>query len=77
MARSELRTVLTIGHSGHSYEHFLELLRNAQVTAVADVRTAPYSRHYPHFNGDDLKRELRQEGISYSFSETNWVDGRP
>lgn len=76
MARSEPRTVLTIGHSSHSYEHFLELLRKAQVTAVADVRTAPYSRHYPHFNGNDLKRELRQDGISYLFLG-NELGGRP
>ncbi len=76
MARSEPQTVLTIGHSDHSYKHFLELLRKAQVTAVADVRTTPYSRHYPHFNRNDLKRELRQDGISYSFLG-NELGGRP
>ena len=34
------REVLTIGHSSHSLERFLELLRSAGVTAVADVRSA-------------------------------------
>ena len=35
--------VLTIGHSNHSMEHFLELLRLHAVQVVADVRSSPYS----------------------------------
>jgi hypothetical protein len=36
------------------------------VTAIADVRTSPYSRLYPQFNRDDLRHELRSDGISNS-----------
>jgi uncharacterized protein (DUF488 family) len=57
--------VLTIGHSNHPLAHFLALLRNAGVTAVADVRTSPYSRQQPQFNRDALRDELRLNGISY------------
>jgi uncharacterized protein (DUF488 family) len=59
------REVLTIGHSSHSMERFLELLRGAGVTAVADVRSAPYSRHVPQFNHDLLKTALRGAGVAY------------
>ena len=42
--------ILTIGHSNHTLERFLGLLARHRVTAVADVRSAPYSRFRPHFN---------------------------
>jgi uncharacterized protein (DUF488 family) len=56
--------VLTIGHSTHSYERFVSLLRAFDVTAIADVRTTPSSRHFPHFNEDTLRSELRLDGIA-------------
>jgi uncharacterized protein (DUF488 family) len=68
--------VITIGHSTHSWERFVALLRGANVTAVADVRTSPYSRLYPHFNREDLREELRSAGISYVFLGKE-LGGRP
>jgi uncharacterized protein (DUF488 family) len=68
--------IVTIGHSTHSRERFIALLRRANVMAIADVRTSPYSRLYPHFNGDDLRRELRSDGISYVFLGKE-LGGRP
>jgi len=68
--------VLTIGHSSLPYEGFVELLRKAGVTAVADVRSAPYSRHYPQFNRETLKAELKADGIEYSFLGEE-LGGRP
>lgn len=68
--------VLTIGHSAHSWERFITLLRSASVTAVADVRSSPYSRHHPQFNRNDLSRELRLDGISYVFLGKE-LGGRP
>src|ERR1700720_1713717 len=68
--------VLTIGHSALPYERFLELLRHYSVTAVADVRTAPYSRHSPQFNKDTLRNELRHDGIAYVFLGQE-LGGRP
>jgi uncharacterized protein (DUF488 family) len=68
--------VLTIGHSTHSWEHFIGLLRNAKVTAVADVRTSPYSRHCPHFNRDELREELRLDEIYYVYLGKE-LGGRP
>jgi uncharacterized protein (DUF488 family) len=68
--------ILTIGHSTLPYERFLKLLRQASVTAVADVRTAPYSRHFPHFNRDMLRDELRHDQIAYVFLGEE-LGGRP
>ena len=73
---ADVTDVFTIGHSTHSWERFVALLRNANVTAVADVRTSPYSRLYPHFNRDDLREELRLDEISYVFLGKE-LGGRP
>jgi uncharacterized protein (DUF488 family) len=73
---AEAATIWTIGHSTHSYERFVELLRAAGITAIADVRTAPYSRHFPQFSQDALKKELRLDGIAYSYLGDE-LGGRP
>lgn len=59
--------VLTIGHSNHSPEAFLELIRAYSVTAIADVRSQPYSRFNPTFNREVLAELLKEEGIAYVF----------
>jgi uncharacterized protein (DUF488 family) len=73
---AEETEVLTIGHSTLSYERFLSLLRNVSVTAVADVRSAPYSRQCPHFSRDELCAQLGSDGISYVFLGKE-LGGRP
>jgi uncharacterized protein (DUF488 family) len=67
--------VLTIGHSTLDYESFLALLREAKITAVADVRSSPYSRN-DEFNRETLKSELSSDGISYVYLGTE-LGGRP
>ena len=59
--------ILTIGHSAHPIEEFLRLLNLHNVTAVADVRSAPYSRHAPQYCKDALHRALTDAGLSYVF----------
>lgn len=68
--------ILTIGHSTLPYERFLALLRAASVTAIADVRTTPFSRHFPHFNREALRDELRQDNLAYVFLGEE-LGGRP
>lgn len=60
-------TVYTIGHSTHSVDHFLSLLTRHRVTALADVRSIPASRHTPQFNREPLKRSAAATGIKYVF----------
>jgi len=59
--------VYTIGHSNHSIERFIELLRAYGVTVVADVRSQPYSRFNPQFSARPLQQSLKECGISYVF----------
>lgn len=59
--------VLTIGHSNHAAADFLALLRQHAATAVADVRSAPYSRFNPQFNREALRRALTDAGIAYVY----------
>jgi uncharacterized protein (DUF488 family) len=59
--------VLTIGHSNHPWPAFAGLLRRHAVTALADVRSSPYSRANPQFNRETLQRALQAEGIAYVF----------
>ena len=68
--------VLTVGHSTLPYEQFLAFLMGAGVTAVADVRSAPYSRHLPHFNRETLRDGLKLDGIAYVFLGQE-LGGRP
>ena len=60
-------TVLTIGHSTHPLEAFVALLKRHDVTAVADVRSAPWSRFNPQFNREPLAGVLEEQGIRYVF----------
>ena len=46
---------------------FVELLQRHGVTAVADVRAAPYSRFNPQFNRESLAGSLVARGIAYVF----------
>jgi len=62
----QTQSVLTIGHSTHSLETFVALLRRHGVTAVADVRSTPYSRFNPQFNKDALERGLRSNNMRYA-----------
>jgi uncharacterized protein (DUF488 family) len=59
--------VFTIGHSTHPREHFISLLRQHGITALCDVRSRPYSRLYPQFNREELKKSLGKCGITYVF----------
>jgi uncharacterized protein (DUF488 family) len=60
--------VYTLGHSNHPIEKFLHLLEEHAITAVADVRSQPFSRRYPHFNKQRLCATLAEHGIAYVFA---------
>lgn len=65
-----MKAVYTIGHSTHSIETFIELLKRVEIAAVADVRSAPYSRRNPQFNQEALRKFLRDYHIGYVFLGT-------
>jgi len=59
--------VFTVGHSNHTLERFIGLLKDAGITAIADVRSVPYSRYTHQFDRETLADDLRTVGIAYSF----------
>jgi len=62
-----MKPLFTIGHSNHSIDTFIDLLLQHNVSALADVRSAPYSRYLPHFNKQALETVLPHQGIRYVF----------
>lgn len=69
-------TVFTIGHSNHRLEGFVGLLVRHAVTALADVRSVPFSRFNPHFRRESLSTALRARGMRYVFLGRE-LGGRP
>jgi uncharacterized protein (DUF488 family) len=55
----------TVGHSNRSRETFVELLREAEISLTADIRTVPRSRANPQFNEDVLPDTLAAVSIGY------------
>jgi len=59
--------LFTVGHSNHECEKFLDLLSRHGITAVADVRSQPYSQYTPQFNRETLESALGRRRIKYVF----------
>jgi uncharacterized protein (DUF488 family) len=57
----------TVGHSNHPIERFLGLLQPHGITAIADVRSTPYSRFNPQYRREKLQAALAEVGIQYVF----------
>ncbi|MFI5264006.1 MAG: DUF488 family protein [Candidatus Kapaibacterium sp.] len=60
-----MKTIWTIGHSTRSLNEFIELLKTFNIGLLADIRSFPGSRRYPHFNKEVLDRSLHELNINY------------
>src|ERR1700732_606393 len=65
-----------IGHSNIPADRFIAMLRDAEVNAVADVRSVPNSRWFPWFSGKPLADKLAGAGITYTMMG-DALGGRP
>ncbi len=61
--------IFTIGHSVHSEDEFIQLLRDANITSLVDVRAFPGSRKFPHFLKERMKAWLPEADIAYEHIE--------
>jgi uncharacterized protein (DUF488 family) len=61
------KPLFAIGHSTRPFDEFAELLRRNGIRVLADIRTIPKSRRYPHFADTWLKKNLPKlpEPIEY------------
>ena len=57
----------SIGHSTHRIEAFIALLQQHAITALADVRSIPYSRFAAQYRREPLAASLNAAGIRYVF----------
>lgn len=59
------KVIWTIGHSTHTIDEFITLLNSFGIQLVADIRSYPGSRRYPHFNKELLNVTLAKSQIEY------------
>jgi uncharacterized protein (DUF488 family) len=59
------KTIWTIGHSTRTNEEFIAMLKSFQIELLADIRSYPGSRRFPHFNQQALKLFLSENQIEY------------
>jgi uncharacterized protein (DUF488 family) len=57
--------VWTVGHSRHTFEDFVAILKSFQIQSVADVRRFAVSKRFPHFSQMQLFKSLAVLGIEY------------
>jgi len=73
---TEKRAIFTIGHSNHSLEMFIGLLKSHKIDVLVDVRSKPSSRFSPQFNKEGLEKAVKASGIKYLFMGKE-LGGRP
>ncbi len=64
---TSVREIFTVGHSTHSIETFIELLKRHGIEGLADVRRWPTSKKFPHFSRETLSEKLQAAGIEYEW----------
>ncbi len=57
----------TIGYTSYDVPGFVAVAQKLGITAVADVRSMPYSALHPEYNRDKFKEILRHSGIRYVY----------
>lgn len=57
--------VYTIGHTNHTLDDFLKLLKKNNINCIVDVRSTPYSKYTSQFNKKEIKTFLSINRIAY------------
>ena len=58
-------SIYSVGHGTRPIEEFVDVLRAAGVTTLADIRSAPGSRRHPQFGQVALEASLEDADIEY------------
>lgn len=59
------KEIWTIGHSTHTLDAFMAILKSFRIEVVADIRSFPGSRRFPQFNKETLEIILPQNNLGY------------
>ena len=57
--------IFTIGHSNHSWNEFLSILKHYDISFLVDIRRFPSSRLWLHFNKNMMEKDLPNHNIKY------------
>ena len=60
-------SLFTIGHTNHTHENFIKLLKMHSINYVLDVRRTPYSKFTDQFNKEVIGNVLKSNGINYYY----------
>jgi uncharacterized protein (DUF488 family) len=60
-----VNTVYSIGYYGFPIDDFIRTLKKYKISLVVDVRSSPFSTHFPEYNRDVLDGYLIGHGIQY------------
>ncbi|MEX2186863.1 MAG: DUF488 domain-containing protein [Pirellulales bacterium] len=69
-------TIYSVGHSNHTTEEFLALLKRHEIDLLCDVRSHPASAFAFQFNEPQLRADLEAAGLKYLFLG-HQLGGRP
>jgi uncharacterized protein (DUF488 family) len=69
-------TLFSIGYGNRKLDVFISLLKQYEITTLADIRTKPFSRFQPYYNKARLEASLHEVGIKYLFMG-DWLGGKP
>eukprot|EP01025_Chloroclados_australasicus_P065959 TRINITY_DN9012_c1_g1_i2.p2 TRINITY_DN9012_c1_g1~~TRINITY_DN9012_c1_g1_i2.p2 ORF type:complete len:164 (-),score=13.48 TRINITY_DN9012_c1_g1_i2:272-763(-) len=58
-------TIYTVGHSNHPPERFFQLIKDAGIKGIADVRSIPASSRFPHFSKKKFERICSAWDVKY------------
>ncbi|MBM4097288.1 MAG: DUF488 domain-containing protein [Planctomycetes bacterium] len=68
--------IFTLGHSTLDIDSFVELCQSAEIDAIADVRSVPYSRMAPQHNRETIQSAFEGRRLVYVYMG-NLLGGRP
>jgi uncharacterized protein (DUF488 family) len=59
------KMIWTIGHSTRTIYEFVAMLKSFHIKTIADIRSFPGSKRFPHFNKENLELSLPKYDINY------------
>jgi uncharacterized protein (DUF488 family) len=59
--------IYTLGHSVHSLDFFLSLIKDHQLDCILDIRSQPYSKYAPQYSKNDIASFLKEKDVLYAF----------
>jgi uncharacterized protein (DUF488 family) len=65
MPSTDQKNIWTIGHSSRELQHFIDMLHSFNIGVLADIRSFPGSKLYPHFNKENLEITMPANKIEY------------